>query len=189
MHYRMTFLMRRSGVSLQIFRASAWTAALMLSLLVSAGMAPEGARAADARSVAFLGVYLQNDNEAYEPTSDAERARMAKVEELFKSSLEASGRFKFVTVPPNVQAKIAEGQPIGECGGCEIGYGKSLGGEVIAWIRVQKISNLILNMNVYMADVATQRMLFLHSVDIRGNTDESWTKSINYLVKNYLLVP
>ncbi|MEQ1715586.1 MAG: DUF3280 domain-containing protein [Hyphomicrobium sp.] len=85
--------------------------------------------------------------------------------------------------------KIAEGQPIGECGGCEIGFGKSLGGEVIAWIRVQKISNLILNMNVYMADVATQRMLFLHSVDIRGNTDESWTKSINYLVKNYLLVP
>lgn len=185
----MTFLMQRSGVSWQICRASAWTAALMLSLLVSAGTVSEQARAADARSVAFLGVHLQNDNQALEPTSDAERARMTRVEELFKSSLEASDRFTFATVPPDVRAKIAAGQTIGECGGCEIGYGKILGSEVIAWINIQKVSNLILNMNVYMADVATQKMIFLRSVDIRGNTDESWIKSLNYLVKNYLLVP
>ncbi len=189
MFNRMTFSFRRSGVRGRIFRASAWTAGLVLGLLVSAGMAPEQARAADARSVAFLGVHLQNDNESYEPTSDAERARIIKLEELFSSSLEASGRYKFVSVPPEVRAKIAAGQAIGECGGCEIDYGKSLGGEVIAWIRVQKISNLILNMNVYMADVATQKMVFLHSVDIRGNTDESWARSLDYLVKNYLLVP
>lgn len=186
---RMTFSIRRSGVRGQICRASAWTAGLLLSLLVSAGVGSEQARAADARSVAFLGVHLQNDNKAYEPTSDAERGRMIKVEELFRSSLEASGRFTFVAVPPEVRAKIAAGQTIGECGGCEIDYGKLLGGEVIAWINIQKVSNLILNMNVYMADVATQKMTFVRSVDIRGNTDESWTKSINYLVKNYLLVP
>ncbi|MEQ1698137.1 MAG: DUF3280 domain-containing protein [Hyphomicrobiaceae bacterium] len=189
MLYRIAFLKRRSGVSWQISRKSSWTVGLILSLLVSAGMVPERARATEARSVAFLGVHLLNDNEAIEPTSDAERARMKKVEELFKSSLEASGRFMFVTVPPDVRAKIAAGQAIGECGGCEIDYGKSAGGKEIAWIRVQKISNLILNMNVYMADVATQKMTFLHSVDIRGNTDESWIRSINFLVKNYLLVP
>lgn len=189
MLYRMSFLMQRSGLSWQICRASAWTAGLLLSLLVIAGAVSEQARAADTRSVAFLGVHLQNDNETLEPTSDAERARMTKVEELFKSRLEASGRFTFATVRPDVRAKIAAGQMIGDCGGCEIDYGKLLGSEVIAWINIQKVSNLILNMNVYMADVATQKMIFMHSVDIRGNTDESWTKSISYLVKNYLLVP
>lgn len=186
---RMSFPIRRSGVRWQICRASAWTVGLLLSLLVSAGTVSEQARAADARSVAFLGVHLQNDNEAYEPTSDAERARMIIVEERFKSSLEASGRFTFVAVPPDVRAKIAAGQTIGECGGCEIDYGKSLGADMIAWIEVQKVSNLILNLNVYMADMATQKMTFKRSVDIRGNTDETWTRSINYLVKNYLLVP
>ena len=92
--------------------------------------------------------------------------------------------FTFGAVPPDVRAKIAAGQTIGECGGCEIDYGKSLGADMIAWINVQKVLNLILNMNVYMADVATQKMTFVRSVDIRGNTDESWTRSLNYLVKN-----
>jgi hypothetical protein len=53
---------------------------------------------------------------------------------------------------------------------------------------VQKVSDLILNINVYMADVAAGKLVFVHSVDIRGNTDESWTRGITYLVKNYLLV-
>ena len=66
-------------------------------------------------------------------------------------------------------------------------FGKELGAELIAWITVQKVSNLILNMNVYMADVATEKMTFVRSADIRGNTDESWTRSLNYLLKNYLL--
>jgi hypothetical protein len=30
-------------------------------------------------------------------------------------------------------------------------------------------------------------MTFVHSVDIRGNTDVSWTRSLKYLLDNYLL--
>lgn len=37
-----------------------------------------------------------------------------------------------------------------------------------------------------MADVKNKKMAFVRSVDIRGNTDESWTRSLTYLVKNYL---
>ncbi len=51
---------------------------------------------------------------------------------------------------------------------------------------MQKVSNLILNMNVYMADVATSKMTFVRSVDIRGNTDESWSVGMNWLIKNYV---
>ncbi|VTZ21784.1 conserved hypothetical protein [Methylocella tundrae] len=38
-----------------------------------------------------------------------------------------------------------------------------------------------------MADVATKKMTFVHSVDIRGNTDESWTRGMTYMVRNYVL--
>jgi hypothetical protein len=31
------------------------------------------------------------------------------------------------------------------------------------------------------------RRYFAHSVDIRGNTDESWERGIRYLLRNYLL--
>jgi hypothetical protein len=57
----------------------------------------------------------------------------------------------------------------------------------VAWLVVQKVSDLILNINVYMAETATRKLTFVHSVDIRGNTDESWTRGMTYLIKNYLL--
>ena len=47
--------------------------------------------------------------------------------------------------------------------------------------------NLILNLNVYVGDVDTGQMTFIKSVDIRGNTDESWTAGLNYLIRNYML--
>lgn len=155
-------------------------------LLIIAAQIP-AVQAGDARSVAFLGVHLKNDNAAYEPTSDAERARMSKLEQLFKAELEASHKFRFVDVPAEVRKRITAGQAVGACGKCELAYGKELGTQLVAWINVQKVSNLILNMNVYMTDISSGKLVFLRSVDMRGNTDESWTRSISLLVKNYLL--
>jgi hypothetical protein len=41
---------------------------------------------------------------------------------------------------------------------------------------VQKVSNLILNINVYMEDAESGKMKFARSIEIRGNTDESWRR-------------
>ena len=164
----------------------------MATLFLALGGTVPKVRAADdpaVASVAFLGVLLQNDNEGLDPTSDAERARQQKVEDLFKSTLEATGRYKFVPVTDDVKKKMAAGQHIGQCAGCELQYGKDLGADAVAWVEVQKISNLILNMNVYMAGTADPKLNYVHSVDIRGNTDESWTRSLTYLLKNYFLPP
>lgn len=138
-------------------------------------------------SIVLLGTHLQNDNQIYEPTSDAERARLEKIGQAFTEQLANSGQFDVRSVPQTMSAKITAGQTLGECGGCELDYGAALGVDAIAWINVQKVSNLILNLNVYIADVKSQKMTFVRSVDIRGNTDESWIRSINYVVKNYLL--
>ncbi len=150
--------------------------------------AAEDAGTKPVRSVALLDVKFINDNEELEPTSDAEKARLAKLEEQVKSALEGSGKYKVVPVTDDIKAAIAKGQAIGECGGCDVAFGKQLGADLVAWVTVQKISNLILNMNFYMADVATNKMAFLKSVDIRGNTDETWARSMKYLLNNYLLV-
>ena len=153
-----------------------------------AGIAAAGeAPAPGAKSVAFLLVHFQNDNEELEPTSEAERARMVTIREQFKTMMEASGRYKFVEVADADRAKFTAGQQLGHCAGCEFDYGSALGAESVAWIEVQKVSNLIMNLNVFMSDVAGRKSTFVHSVDIRGNTDDSWARSLSYLVKNYLL--
>jgi Protein of unknown function (DUF2380) len=140
------------------------------------------------KSVALLNIEFLNDHADLEPTTNAERARLASTVSLFKAKLEASGRYRIVSIPTDTQAKIDAGPAIGSCGGCELGYGKELGADYAAWIVVQKVSDLILNINVYLADVATGKLAFVHSVDIRGDTDESWTRGLTYLLKNYLLV-
>ena len=157
--------------------------ALLLALLVSV----QTAHAAPPPSLAVLGTFFQNDNEGLEPTSDAERARLKRTGDEFAALLADSGRYKIMPTPDDMRAKIAAGQLPGECGGCEAEYGRALGADLVAWIRVQKVSNLILNMNVYIADVKSGRMLLTKSVDLRGNTDDSWSRSLAYLVKNSVL--
>lgn len=161
------------------------TAVALAGVCLVGATSPSEAR--DPISTAFLGIHFQNDNEMYEPTSDAERNRIEKIEQMFKARLTESGRFRFAEIGPDLKAKISAGQAPGECGGCEVDYGKELGTEQISWINIQKVSNLILNMNVYMADVAANKITFVKSVDIRSNTDESWERSLNFLLKRYLL--
>jgi hypothetical protein len=142
--------------------------------------------AADAAPLrlAFLGVRIQNDNEGLEPTTDAERTRMNAIGEQFTSALSSNG-YMIVPVTDAIKAEIAIGQSVGHCGGCEADYGKKLKADRVAWIMVQKVSNLILNMNVYVADANTDKYIFIKSVDVRGNTDESWSRSLKYLLDNY----
>lgn len=161
--------------------------ALLLSALLS-WISSESA-AAEPLRLAFLGVRIQNDNEVLEPTTDAERNRMAAIGKQFASALAASGNYTVVPLPDDISAKIASGQALGSCGGCEATYGKDLKANRVAWIMVQKVSNLILNMNVYVADPATDKYTFIKSVDMRGNTDESWSRSLKYLLDNYFFEP
>jgi hypothetical protein len=52
---------------------------------------------------------------------------------------------------------------------------------------VQKVSNLILNINIRVSEAASGKVIAAASADIRGNTDESWTRGVEWLVKNRLL--
>ena len=55
--------------------------------------------------------------------------------------------------------------------------------ERVARCWVQKVSNLILNINIEVS-TAQDEVLYASSVDIRGNTDESWLRGVRRLVDN-----
>ncbi|WP_371345586.1 DUF3280 domain-containing protein [Ancylobacter sp. IITR112] len=87
------------------------------------------------------------------------------------------------------QAQIAEAAPFRNCNNCELPIARALGAEIEVIGLVQKVSNLILNINFQLRDVATGQVLRAGSADIRNNTDESWLRGISYLVRNRLLDP
>lgn len=143
------------------------------------------AHAAEVPKVALVSMELINTS--LQPTTDAERARLDKIKTELGQLLDASGRYKVLPLPDEV-AKAAAARPnIAGCAGCQIDWGKQAGADLVVWGTVQKVSNLILNINVYMDDVKTGKSVFGTSVDIRGNTDESWDRGIRYLVKNNIL--
>jgi hypothetical protein len=51
-----------------------------------------------------------------------------------------------------------------------------------AW--VQKVSNLILNINIQIRDVQSGLIMLNKSVDIRGNTETSWLRGIRYMARS-----
>src|SRR5439155_944610 len=62
--------------------------------------------------------------------------------------------------------------------------GSAPGAERIARCWVQKVSNLILNINIEVRNAATDETVYVKSVDIRGNTDETWLRGVRRLVDN-----
>ena len=55
---------------------------------------------------------------------------------------------------------------ISNCNGCEREFAIKAGADWAAWGTVQKVSNLILNINVYIEDARQKKMEFVKSVDI-----------------------
>ncbi|MDY8107867.1 DUF3280 domain-containing protein [Fulvimarina sp. 2208YS6-2-32] len=72
------------------------------------------------------------------------------------------------------------------CGNCGVTFARDLGADVVVLGTVQKVSNLILNINAYVYDVASGEQIARGSADIRSNTDKSWQKGLEYLFENVL---
>jgi hypothetical protein len=162
-------------------------AALATVLLFGAVIAasPAADTSGGAPRIAFFGFQLINTSLETDTTSEDRRLRM--LDALFRDKLAASERFKILPIPPEMQAAIAVGPEISNCNGCELDYARKLGAEGAAWGTVQKVSNLILNINLYIKDVSSGELTFVRSVDIRGNTDESWRHGLDYMLRHYLL--
>jgi hypothetical protein len=166
-------------------RSSTKRNASYLVAVIIAAFTSVSAEADDTTGVAFFGFVLINTS--LEPTKPIEEARLKMLDVFLQEALSASGRFKFVTVPPELQKQITAGAGIQNCNGCERDVANRIGADWAAWGTVQKVSNLILNVNLYMEDAKTGKLEFAKSVDIRGNTDESWRHGLDYMLRHYVL--
>jgi Protein of unknown function (DUF2380) len=126
---------------------------------------------------------LQGEMEGIDP---ADQARLRMIETELRQRLQESGRFELVDTAPVADQVDAAGV-LWSCNGCEVGIARRLDAELVLVGWVQKVSNLMLNFNVVMRDTTTREQVFATSVDIRGNTDESWQHGIRYLLENRLL--
>ncbi|MES5481223.1 DUF3280 domain-containing protein [Bradyrhizobium sp. INPA03-11B] len=120
------------------------------------------------------------------PRTD-EQARLLRTGDQVRKELADSGKFRVIDIAPVNAA--AHGSNLQACGGCDVKLAGELGADLAMTGVVQKVSNLILNINLYLRDVHTGQLVTAASADMRGNTDESWSRATVYLVRNRLLAP
>ena len=134
------------------------------------------ASAAEPKSLALPAFEVLDEMRAY-ATEEARREterRAALISAELAKELERRGMYRVLKTSHELRT----------CNGCELDIAKALGAERVALCWVQKVSNLILNINIEVRDSASGETLYAKSVDIRGNTDESWLRGVRRLVDN-----
>jgi hypothetical protein len=116
-----------------------------------------------------------------------EQARLGQLSVQLRERLKDSGRFSLVDIAP-VTAE-ARASNLQGCGGCDTRLAARVGADLSITGTVQKVSNLILNINIYIRDVSSGATIAAMSADMRGNTDESWFRALDWLIRNRLLAP
>jgi len=112
-------------------------------------------------------------------------ARVDRLAPHLREALAASGRY--IVAPTDAVDARARAQNLQACGGCDRDLAREVGADLSITGQVQKVSNLILNMNIYTRDIATGKIVGVASADMRGNTDEAWARTLDWLIRNRLL--
>jgi hypothetical protein len=161
----------------------------VLWLVIALLLAISSPAAAEPRKVAVFDFELLDTSlqgAVNGPQADEQR-RLNDVTEQLRKALVQSGNFVLLDIAPvNAAARASNLQ---NCGGCDVQYAQKLGADLVITGLVQKVSALILNMNIYLRDAHTGKLITAMSADFRSNTDESWSRALSYLVRNRLLAP
>ena len=155
-------------------------------VLIVWGSAPAAAEPPKAAVFDFELLDTSLQGEIRGPQADEQR-RLRDITEQLRKGLTDAGKFVVVDISPVNAA--AHASNLQACGGCDVQYAQELGADVAVTGVVQKVSALILNMNIYLRDTRTGALIAAMSADFRSNTDESWSRAMSYLLRNRLLAP
>ncbi|MBC7314723.1 MAG: DUF3280 domain-containing protein [Rhizobium sp.] len=159
--------------------------ALLLALMPVFALAALDKPLMPGAKVAFLGItFIDTSTEgAYDGERPDQTARTHLLEERTRQRFGEEG---FVLLANDAIAdELARTSNPADCYGCERHMAERLGADYVLVGEVQKVSNLILSMNLVLTDVKTGQTLRALAVDIRSNTDDSWLRGLNYIFKNH----
>jgi hypothetical protein len=150
--------------------------------MVASGVAMAGERKPAALfPVVFDDTSLQGQVQG---PKNEEQARLIALNQRLRDAIAQSGCCLVVDLAP-VMRDAQDLNPVA-CDGCELDLARKVDAAVSVTGWVQKVSNLILNINLVARDVQSGKVISAGSVDIRGNTDESWLRGLSYLLRNRL---
>ena len=138
-------------------------------------------------TLAVLGFELVDEQP--DPAHDAVlRQRLAAIDRQLQQGLQQRGLYRVVDTAPAqdlLDGLRAQQAFVYRCNACLAEVGQRLGTRLVLVGWVQKVSNLILNINVSVRDAASDEEVLVKSVDLRGNTDETWARGVAFMLRDW----
>ena len=137
------------------------------------------------KTIAILDFDLLDDQHELSPAT-VEHQRLRAIRDQLQDEFGENRLYRVVDLGPASELikKHWSATQLHACNGCELEIARSLHADRVLVGWVQKVSNLILNINIQIEDSATGAVLLNKSVDLRGNTDETWRRGVSYLVRS-----
>ncbi|WP_265501179.1 DUF3280 domain-containing protein [Paracoccus beibuensis] len=127
--------------------------------------------------------YIDTSTEgAINGVREDETARIEMIEDFIADDLTERG-FTLVEPPADAVAPILN--PV-HSNGADTKIAREMGSDYAIAGEVQKVSNLIQSVNLYLRDPESGHTLRAGSVEIRGNTDEAFRRGYSYLLRNII---
>jgi hypothetical protein len=184
---------RIQRATLEPVRRSVWQRAAGIARIlgVAALFAVGSAHAATQpplKKLLILDFELVDDQQDVVPFPEKE-TRLAMVSQRLREALIEEKLYDVIDNAPVAQMIRTEAarQSLLRCNGCELDIARKAGVDRILLAWVQKTSNLILNVNIEIRDATTGQVVLVKSVDLRGNTDQSWQRGIDFIVRGMVL--
>lgn len=141
----------------------------------------------DLPALAVIGFDLVDDHP--DPArAELLRGRLAAITKQLEKGLHERALYRVVDTAAAedlIAAQRDRNEFLYRCNNCLAEVGNRLGTRLVAVGWVQRVSELILNINVAVQDSQTGVEVLSKSVDVRGNTDETWTRGVNFMLRDW----
>lgn len=120
--------------------------------------------------------------------SPEETARLQRMTILARQLLAQSGLFEIVDVSASDDQRVKD-HWLRKCNGCEADIARGLGADMSFICFFRKISVMEQYLEFRIRDARTGELLNASQADLRGETDESWSRALKFLIKYKLVEP
>lgn len=126
--------------------------------------------------------FVEDMHDPRAASADQNRLRLAN-EELQKRMGSCAAVSLVDPAPAKAAIALARSRNlyVHRCNGCSGEIGAVAGAHYVLMPWVQKVSNLILNLNAEVRDAENDTVVAVRSVDLRGNTDRGWLRATRAL--------
>jgi hypothetical protein len=157
--------------------------AAIVAILLLPG--PSEAQEAPRRVAVFDVEFWDTSGEGEQPE---QAARLAMLGALLRDRLADRSDYAMVDLAP-VRPEIEARRPLFRCGGCQLEIARKAGAGCALNVIVRKMSTLVQEIALILADVERDEVVAFHSVSIRNNSDDAWRQGLLYILDHRLPAP